>query len=491
LLILVWPKDEGDYIAVTTRTYNDLTAEVKGRIKFLQYTDQRKPPSYFYIGQSGRLTACEFFNSEWYKLHHHAEGYRTARNLRLLEEELRINGLLPDETSSQGSPPVETITYEPATVLEPTTQAMDSPIDKAMSLLSLEEGLEEHIASTQITMTQIPPDNSSSLGGPSGPIGPGPALTPATQNGMKGTPPSIFTGNKQEYASWKVELHLYQLNNRTHPTMTNPVDKVLNALGYIRGIAVSDWVDDQITILNRCTTSMGASNHQIWAMFEDDMDRAFKDVHTKEQALTKLMDLRMQGTELDKYNVTFNQLIHQCGWKADEEGTMSTYRHGLAAPLLKDILLKQDAWPTTLEGWQELAIKYQGKFLEAQHELGQQGGRNSAQMKAYLLKLLNQKKGGNYIRPEDRMDVDVAEVSEKQKERHTCFYCQKPGHIKKDCRKRIADKAKGNKTSIHVKKAEIIDEDKEDAKGELRKMLQAMGEDEKRSLLSSLIDEHF
>ena len=166
----MWPKDEGDYIAVTTRTYDDLTAEVKGRIKFLQYTDQRKPPSYFYIGQSRRLTACEFFNSDWYELHHHAKGYRTARNLWLLEEELRINGLLPDETSSQGSPPVETITYELETVLEPTTRVMNLPIDRAMSLLSLKEGLEKHIASTQIAITQIPPGGSSSPG-PGGPSG--------------------------------------------------------------------------------------------------------------------------------------------------------------------------------------------------------------------------------------------------------------------------------------------------------------------------------
>jgi predicted oxidoreductase len=124
--------------------------------------------------------------------------------------------------------------------------------------------------------------------------------------------------------------------------MTNAVDKVLNALGYIRGVGVSNWVDEQITILDQRTNNMGGNNQQIWDLFEADMDRAFKDVHTKEQALTKLMNLSMHGTELDAYNVTFNQLIRQCGWKPDEEGTMLKYRHGLAAPLLRDILFKQD-----------------------------------------------------------------------------------------------------------------------------------------------------
>jgi hypothetical protein len=276
---------------------------------------------------------------------------------------------LPEDTSSQGSPPVEPIELEQEVILKPKAQVMDLPIDKAMSLLSLEEGLEEHIASTQIAMTQLPGSSSPGPSGPSGPVQSTP--TPATQNGMKGTPPSIFSGNKQEYASWKVELWLFQLNNRLHPTMTNPVDKVLNVLGYIRGVGVSDWVDEQITILDQRTASMGGHNQQIWDLFETDMDRAFKDVHTKEQALTKLMDLRMHGTELDAYNITFNQLIWQCGWKPDEEGTMSKYRHRLSAPLLRDILFKQDSCPTTLQGWQDLALRYQGKFLEAQLELGQ------------------------------------------------------------------------------------------------------------------------
>jgi Zinc knuckle len=137
-------------------------------------------------------------------------------------------------------------------------------------------------------------------------------------------------------------------------------------------------------------------------------------------------------------------------------------------------------------------IKYQDKFLEAQHELGQcRGERDSAQMKAYLLKLLNQKKGGNHIWPEDHMDVNIVETSDKRKEKHTCFYCQKPGHIKKDCHKRIADEAKGQKSSAHIKKAEFVNEDKEDTKSKLHKIIQAMGEEEKHTMLSSLVDEHF
>jgi hypothetical protein len=39
------------------------------------------------------------------------------------------------------------------------------------------------------------------------------------------------------------------------------------------------------------------------------MDRAFKDVNTKDQAITELMNLQMTGDQLDMYNTTFNQLL--------------------------------------------------------------------------------------------------------------------------------------------------------------------------------------
>jgi hypothetical protein len=118
-LILTWPKEDDEYIAVTVRSYDNLSLNVKGRIRFLKYNDNRKPPSYFFTTNSGKLKACEFFNSKWYELHHWSEGYRTAKNLRLIEEELRINGLLPEDTSSQGSPPIEPITLEQEVILEP------------------------------------------------------------------------------------------------------------------------------------------------------------------------------------------------------------------------------------------------------------------------------------------------------------------------------------------------------------------------------------
>jgi hypothetical protein len=120
------------------------------------------------------------------------------------------------------------------------------------------------------------------------------------------------------------------------------------------------------------------------------MDRAFKDVNTKDQAITELMNLQMTDDQLDAYNTTFNQLLRKCKWNCDEQGTMQLYCRGLITSLLRR-MLDQDNHPDTLDGWQDLAIKYQGKWLEAQHKLAQRDSRDTSKQKAYLLKLLNQK----------------------------------------------------------------------------------------------------
>jgi hypothetical protein len=54
-------------------------------------------------------------------------------------------------------------------------------------------------------------------------------------------------------------------------------------------------------------------------------------------------------------------------------------------------MLDQDSRPDTLDGWQDLAIKYQGKWLEAQHELAQRDSKDPNKQKVYLLKLINLK----------------------------------------------------------------------------------------------------
>jgi hypothetical protein len=220
------------------------------------------------------------------------------------------------------------------------------------------------------------------------------------------------------------------------------------------------------------------------------MDQAFKDVNIKDQAMTELMNLRMSGDQLDEYTTKFNQLLQRCGWNHDEQGTMQLYRRGLTTGLLKR-MLDHDKRPDTLDGWQDLAITYQGRWLEAQHELVQRGNQDTAKQKAYLLKLLNQKRRQDHICPEDRMDVDATEIVEDKREKHVCFFCKTPGHLKRDCCKRMAEEAKGRKPQSQIQQVQVINEEKEDARTTIRNSVKALSKAERRDLLGSLVNENF
>jgi hypothetical protein len=128
---------------------------------------------------------------------------------------------------------------------------------------------------------------------------------------------------------------------------------------------------------------------------------------------------------------------------------MQLYQRGLMVSLLRRIL-DQDNCPTMLDRWQDLAIKYQGRWLEVQHELAQRDSKDMSKQKAYLLQLLNKKRNQQHICPEDRMDVDIMETSNSNKERRVCYFCKLPGHVKKDCQKRMAEEAKGRKLQMQA-----------------------------------------
>jgi hypothetical protein len=48
------------------------------------------------------------------------------------------------------------------------------------------------------------------------------------------------------------------------------------------------------------------------------------------------------------------------------------------------------------------------------------------------------------------MDIDVTETMDDKREKQTCFYCGKPGHVRKDCWKHISDEARGRKPQTQV-----------------------------------------
>jgi hypothetical protein len=57
-----------------------------------------------------------------------------------------------------------------------------------------------------------------------------------------------------------------------------------------------------------------------------------------EDALTKLLALKMQGNDLDTYIATFDHLWDTAGWEIDSQGMILLFRRGLHPALAQAVI---------------------------------------------------------------------------------------------------------------------------------------------------------
>jgi Retrotransposon gag protein len=207
------------------------------------------------------------------------------------------------------------------------------------------------------------------------------AAAPATpnppRNGLKGVPPTIFWGDTKHYNTFKQEWRLYRAANVNLDDMTVPYNRVITMLSLIKGPVVSSWVDNYLTTLETQRLLLGMNDEDLWVDFETALNRAFEDTNKVNDAATDLEKLKMTQKEepgevspLTKYISKFNELRKKAGWDANAEGTMRYFCHGLTEGLLYSMLKTVGPHPTTLEEWQQLAIKHHNAFHQLTHEMG-------------------------------------------------------------------------------------------------------------------------
>jgi hypothetical protein len=74
-----------------------------------------------------------------------------------------------------------------------------------------------------------------------------------SSNGLKGTAPAVFTGDRSRSESFWNEFRRYRLLNQNNESISIPFFRVLMALSYIKGPMVEDWVNAQDEELERRT----------------------------------------------------------------------------------------------------------------------------------------------------------------------------------------------------------------------------------------------
>jgi hypothetical protein len=147
-----------------------------------------------------------------------------------------------------------------------------------------------------------------------------PAHAPSS-NRLKGTAPTVFTGDQSRSESFWNEFCCYRLLNRNNESINIPFFRVLTALSYIKGPMVEDWVNAQDEELEQHTDntkpgSVRENDEILWSEFEASFKAAWTNTTKVQSAYSQLMSLRMKDLDIDTYNTTFARLANTAGWEA-------------------------------------------------------------------------------------------------------------------------------------------------------------------------------
>jgi hypothetical protein len=124
-------------------------------------------------------------------------------------------------------------------------------------------------------------------------------------------------------------------------------------LTYIKGdlvrtwvLAASCWLGQEVTIYR-----IDQYDPYLWESIEGAFCRQFTDTLEKERVQTKLRQgIHMKDGQIDEYVTTFDMLVAQAGYKADNAQMLEKFISGLPVSLYETIYQLDDPKPTKTGG---------------------------------------------------------------------------------------------------------------------------------------------
>ena len=447
---------EDDFLVVPHRTTPDLPPHVLGTARWNSNWHRYYVPKAF--TSTKRAEPVEFLNNRWYLLyidptqqgtfHTRASALIAVTNDFGLGYWDSLDPLHPDFQ------PTAAIDADPPSPSHNTpTLPSSSTTHQTSAILPVATG---HINPVP-TAPLVQPTTMSA-----GATGTAPTTAPTSNGGLRGVPPTIFNGDRSKADTFWSEFRRYTLNNRTHPAMTLPFDRVLTALSYIRGPLVDDWVNAQETHLTTRTDSTQTTfvletDPILWTEFATAFQDGWKDTSKKQNAHEQLRKLVMKGWDIDTYIATFERLALAANWALPAEGTIMQFRQGLNK-MIHSRTLDRDKIPDTFDEWKAAARTEVARAKE-KYNMGLIGSGprpNQQRPQDYSTSQHHTTSKQNPHPQHVPMDVDATttkfqkltpeERAQLAKEGR-CFRCRLQGHLAKNCPKNTAPPAKAREAA--------------------------------------------
>jgi hypothetical protein len=471
---------------VTRRTHDDLPAHVKGTVEW------NRPNRGYYIPQhltsNNALEPVEFINNRWYELRYDASArtFYTQENLAIPVQNIYGIGFwnVTDPQHPEYQPPSRAPSR---TSFRFTPGAFDnSDSSEGSDTISAHSAVS--IQSAHSPETENPTASIRSITSAFGPINidtstenpdvtmsanvttVAPTHTPSS-NGLKGTAPAVFNGDRSRSESFWNEFRRYRLLNRNNDSISIPFFRVLTALSYIKGPLVEDWVNACDIELEKRTDptkpgSVRENDEVLWTEFETAFKAAWTDTAKVQSAYSQLMKLQMKELDIDTYNATFARLANAAGWEEDAKGTIDRYRSGLREAIQRRII-NRDTMPDTMVEWQTAARKEVSKIKELQSSGLVGPRRNQTSRDGHSYQNTSQRAHSNSSNSQHvPMDVDAAnattpfkKLTDEERAQYRaegrCFRCRTQGHMARNCPKNANAQNVSGQRNINAREASV------------------------------------
>ncbi|KAH9017061.1 hypothetical protein EDB85DRAFT_2155444 [Lactarius pseudohatsudake] len=206
-----------------------------------------------------------------------------------------------------------------------------------------------------------PPGGWPPVGGP--PVGPV-APPPGGNSKFVGQPPEVFTRDRTKTEEFLTQWELYWGVNNNNTVMSNPYQRSMIFLTYIRGSGVNEWLIAISRWLNRQVSQEGVldTNPWLWTQVLLAFNRRFTDTLEKERAQATLKKgIKMRDGDIDAYITLFENLTCQAGYRPDSSLILEFFMNGLPKELFK----KCYQWdsPRTYEDWKRSVLHRQEQWI--------------------------------------------------------------------------------------------------------------------------------
>jgi Retrotransposon gag protein len=210
-------------------------------------------------------------------------------------------------------------------------------------------------------------------GGGGGGGGPGGTLGGLAQiliaiggSSLMGQSPGIYEGDHAKSKVFMEKFEIWRWLNHGHPAMANPSNRIMMFCMHLIGPKVDGWACGRVNELRRSIMAgnVNPDTEILWTEFRDRFHKDFQDTAVKKDALHKLMNLCMQGDDLNTYTMTFNDIMSLAGFEKDTLRTIIAYRRGLKKALHNMILNKQWPYPQMMVKWQTAARHHNTAWVE-------------------------------------------------------------------------------------------------------------------------------